>query len=78
MGMQQRAALVQGKYFYCVDDKGRRLDAAYILSDGSTIDRGWCQQSSHIITSSYYHSKIGVGVPQYEVKHKYGPGTTYF
>eukprot|EP00798_Chlamydomonas_sp_ICE-L_P001589 gene1589-32977_t len=66
--------LFAGKLYYCTDEQsdgqltGDFMDAAYYLPFEEKINASYCRQNSgqQVITSSYYHSKLGVDVPAWD------------
>eukprot|EP00803_Ostreobium_quekettii_P004183 evm.model.scf_87.8 EVM.evm.TU.scf_87.8 scf_87:120717-129538(-) len=62
--------LLKGRYYYCADENGVRFDPDYVLPRGSSINRTWCQEGTHIVVDTAYHSGIGSpeGFPSYEIK----------
>ncbi|MEW5312152.1 MAG: hypothetical protein WDW38_003800 [Sanguina aurantia] len=54
-------SLLLGTMYNCsTSDTDVLLDPSYILPAGGSINRSWCEASSFNVTSSYYHSAIGV------------------
>mmetsp|Transcript_29707 Transcript_29707/g.77007 ORF Transcript_29707/g.77007 Transcript_29707/m.77007 type:complete len:1190 (-) Transcript_29707:1393-4962(-) len=66
-------ALLSGKMHYCAEQGGDYIDPYYVLPAGETLTKDWCEQSDskrggpRIISETYYHSKIGVSLPPYEL-----------
>ncbi|KAJ9521132.1 hypothetical protein QJQ45_022836, partial [Haematococcus lacustris] len=63
--------LLMGTMFSCTDttDGTEPLDARYLLPDGATLNKTWCLAAAGgvNITSSYYHSRLGVEVPPWSL-----------
>ncbi|GFH11377.1 EF-hand domain-containing protein [Haematococcus lacustris] len=63
--------LLMGSMFACSDSSGGgdALDARYLLPDGAHLNRTWCLAAADgvNITSSYYHSRLGVEVPPWSL-----------
>ncbi|KAG1653438.1 hypothetical protein FOA52_010471 [Chlamydomonas sp. UWO 241] len=64
--------LFMGKFFLCSSD-GNQLDPYYLLSSGN-INKTWCNtdDGQQTITTSYYHSALGVDVPPWTLDTKWG------
>jgi len=64
--------LFMGKFFLCSSD-GEQLNPYYLVPSGN-INRTWCEANdgSQTITSSYYHSQIGVAVPPWTLDTQWG------
>ncbi|KAF5831586.1 Ion transport protein-domain-containing protein, partial [Dunaliella salina] len=68
-------ALLSGKMHYCADEEnGEYIDPYYVLPQGETINKTWCVASDifgpgapRTITTSHYHSQIGVEVPPWNI-----------
>jgi len=66
-------ALLAGRMHYCAEEGGDYIDPYYVLPQGETITKAWCESSDskrdgpRTITASHYHSQIGVAVPPYEL-----------
>eukprot|EP00798_Chlamydomonas_sp_ICE-L_P013416 gene13416-19269_t len=74
--------LLAGKQFYCGGETGQVgggfnggfLDAYYFLPQGETINKTWCEANDgeQNITTSYYHSALGVAVPAWNEVTSWG------
>ena len=68
--------LMAGNFDYCADPSNPGppgLDPAYLVGYGN-IDRPWCEANdgTQVINSSYYHSSIGVSVPEWSQATNWG------